>query len=114
MQADKVDFKRTKPGHLMYYDRNLGYSQDRRFWLSLLLCMLGGYYLYRKFLVERDRLRLWNRKENISEMPAHHFENHGGVLIKKKFVGFEKYYRNGDDTIAWYKKAYPRIFNSHA
>ena len=43
-------------------------------------------------------------------MPAHHFENHGGVLIKKKFAGFEKYYRNGEETMAWYRKAYPKIF----
>jgi hypothetical protein len=32
MQADKVDFQRTKPSHTMHYDKNLRYSHDRRFW----------------------------------------------------------------------------------
>jgi hypothetical protein len=110
MNADKVDFNRTKPGHPMYYDRNHEYSHDRRFWLSLLLCMFGAVYLHRKFYIERDRLRMWDRKDNLEQMPAHLVENHGGVLIKKRFVGFEKYYRNGDELMAWYKKAYPKVF----
>ena len=78
------------------------------------MCMAGGYYLSRKFYAERNRLRNWNRRENIQNMPAHHFENHGGVLIKKSFAGFEKYYRNGEETMAWYKKAYPKIFKTEA
>lgn len=109
MQADKTDFNRTKPGHLMYYDTSLEFSKDRRFWLSLLLCIFGAYYLHRKFYIERDRMRRWNRLESIEDVPAHHVENHGGVVIKKRFIGFEKYYRNGDEMMNWYKKAYPKI-----
>jgi len=43
-------------------------------------------------------------------LPAHHYENHGGVVMKKRFVGFEKYYRNSNEMMAWYKKAYPTAF----
>jgi hypothetical protein len=32
------------------------------------------------------------RLGDIKDLPAHHFNNRGGVLIKKEFVGFEKYY----------------------
>lgn len=40
-------------------------------------------------------------------MPAHHFTNYGGVLIKKDFIGFEKYHKNNDELIAWYRRAFP-------
>jgi len=53
---------------------------------------------------------MWNRKEHLKDMPAHHFHNRGGVLIKKQFVGFEKYHRNGDELMGWYVKAYPEAF----
>jgi len=43
-------------------------------------------------------------------MPGHHFNNRGGVVVLKDFVGFEKYYQNGDDQMAWYKKVYPKTF----
>lgn len=45
-------------------------------------------------------------------MPGHHFSNRGGVVFEKEFIGFEKYYRNGDDVTRWYKKAYPQMFPS--
>ena len=50
--------------------------------------------------------------ENLKDMPGHHFSNRGGVLFEKDFVGFEKYYKNGDAMMDWYKKAYPAQFNS--
>ena len=112
MNADKVDFNRTKPGHVMYYDTNHEYSQDRRFWLSLLLCIIGAYYANRRFYIERDRLRRNQRLGNLDSVQPHHVENHGGVLLMKRFEGFEKYYRNGDELMAWYRKAYPKVFKS--
>ena len=96
----------------MYYDRGLDFSKDRRFWLSLLLGLVGAYYANRKFYVERNRLRRTERMEQIENIPAHHVSNHGGVVFKKRFLGFEKYYRNGDENWRWYQKAYPRIFKS--
>ena len=47
--------------------------------------------------------------QNIESLPGHHFHNRGGVLIQKGFIGFEKYHKNLDDMMAWYKKAYPAI-----
>jgi hypothetical protein len=49
-------------------------------------------YGHKRFYTEMDRLQRWDRLENIEELPAHHFSNRGGVLIKKEFVGFEKYH----------------------
>jgi len=46
-------------------------------------------------------------------MPGHHFINRGGVLIQKKFVGFEKYYKNADEMMAWYYRAYPSILGTN-
>ena len=45
--------------------------------------------------------------QDIEKLPAHHFNNRGGVLVKKQFAGFEKYHKNLDEMMAWYKKAYP-------
>lgn len=112
MQADKVDFNRTKPGHVMYYDTDMNYSKDRRFWGKLLVAMIGGSYLYKKFFIERARMRRWEREGNMENIPAHHVVSHGGVVFKKKFHGFEKYFRNNTDQIDWYKIAYPRIFKA--
>lgn len=47
-------------------------------------------------------------------MPAHWFVNRGGVLIKKEFLGFEKYHQNDADLTTWLKMVYPTIMNSHA
>jgi hypothetical protein len=45
--------------------------------------------------------------QNVENLPAHHFNNRGGVLVKKQFAGFEKYHKNIDEMMAWYAKAYP-------
>jgi hypothetical protein len=110
MSSDETDFKRSRPTHPMYYDREMLFRKDRSFWLSMILLMLGGFYAKAKLQVERDRWFMWNRKENLGEMPAHHFHNRGGVLIKKQFAGFEKYHKNGDELMGWYMKAYPDAF----
>ena len=52
-------------------------------------------------------MQRWDRMENIENMPAHHFNNRGGVLVRKQFAGFEKYHKNIDEMMDWYKKAYP-------
>lgn len=63
-----------------------------------------------RYAVEKDRYRMWNRKQNLESMPAHHFHNRGGVLIKKQFAGFEKYHRNHNELMAWYTRAFPNAF----
>ena len=52
------------------------------------------------------------RMEGYKNMPGHHFHNRGGVVVLKDFVGFEKYYQSGDHMMAWYKKVYPKNFES--
>jgi hypothetical protein len=67
----------------MYFDRDLLFMKDRSFWLGMLALIFGGIYLKAKLVFEADRWHMWNRRENLSSMPAHHFHNRGGVLIKK-------------------------------
>ena len=45
--------------------------------------------------------------ENLENAPAHHYNNRGGVLVRKQFAGFEKYHKNIDEMMAWYAKSYP-------
>jgi hypothetical protein len=47
-------------------------------------------------------------------MPAHHFHNRGGVLIRKQFAGFEKYHKNHNDHLIWFTKSYPDAFPKHS
>lgn len=110
MNSDKVEFNRTRPQHVMYYDRDFGFMKDRSFFLSLILGMLGFFYVCKRYTVEQKRWAMWERRENIEDLPAHHFNNRGGILIKKQFVGFEKYHRNLDDMMNWYKQAHPHAF----
>ena len=44
MKSDEVDFNRSRPTNPMYYDREMLFSKDRRFWLSLIVFMVGGMY----------------------------------------------------------------------
>ena len=110
MGTDQYDFTRSKPTHPMYYDRDLGFQKDRSFWLVVCFALIGGIYIKARFIVERDRYHMWNRRENLSDMPAHHFHNRGGVLIRKQFDGFEKYHANNDELMHWYTKAFPDAF----
>ena len=111
MTSDEVDFKRTMPGRPMYYDRNFDFMKDRSFWLRVILLFTFACWASQRIWIERDRWRRWNRLEKLEEMPAHHFFNRGGVLVKKQFVGFEKIHQNRADVEAWYRKAYPALFN---
>jgi len=107
MGTDKADFMRTRPSHPMYYDTDFNYAKDRDYWLKLILGMAAVSYGVKKFKVEKDRARMTARMEGYKNMPGHHFNNRGGVVVLKDFVGFEKYYKNGDDMMAWYKKTFP-------
>ena len=110
MTSDKADFQRNRPFYPMFYDNNFNFSADRRFWLSFLLGVMGVLYLKNRYQLEADRWNHWDRLDNFQNMPEHYFSNRGGVIIKRQFVGFEKYHRNLDDMMGWYKKAYPKIW----
>ena len=69
-------------------------------------------YAHKKFYVESDRMQRYDRMENIEKLPAHHYSNRGGVLIRKEFVGFEKYHKNNESLMRWYKQAFPQIFEN--
>jgi hypothetical protein len=92
MGTDKADFLRTKPGYTMYYDKDNNYRKDRDFWLKLILGMGFFSYAVKKYKVESDRARMTARMEGYKHMPGHWFNNRGGVVVLKDFVGFEKYY----------------------
>lgn len=124
MVSDTIDFNLTRPSHPSYYDRNMEFAKDRQFWLvikyiiflyinliqGLLLLGMGWVYVRNRFETEQLRWFRWDRMENLKDKPAHHFSNRGGVLFEKRFVGFEKYYRNGKDQEEWYKRAYGAQF----
>ena len=107
MGTDRADFERTMPGFPMYYDRDFNYAKDRDYWLKLLLGMGFVSYAVQRMYLERDRARMTARLEGYKNMPPHHFNNRGGVVVLKDFVGFEKYYQNNEKLFDWYKVAYP-------
>jgi len=88
MGTDKNDFLRSKPAYPMFYDRDFNYAKDRDFWLKLILGMMGTSYAIKKYQVESDRSRMTARMNGYEGMPGHHFNNRGGVVILKEFVGF--------------------------
>lgn len=114
MGDDKSEYNRTKPFYPAYYDRGFKFLQDRMFWAGILAFLGLMSYGVDKMTVESDRWMRWNRMVYLEDMPAHHFHNRGGVLIKKAFVGFEKYHANNDDLMAWYGKAYKTVLEPEA
>lgn len=109
MNSDKTDFNRTKPFYPAHYDKDFQFMKDRSYWLSLILLFGFASWGSAKLQVELDRQQMWTRMQDLTNLPAHHFHNRGGVLIQKNFIGFEKYHRNMDEMLAWYKKAYPAV-----
>ena len=109
MVSDKDDFNLSRPSHPMYYDRNMDFMKDRSFWLVLTMGLIGLMYAKQRWYVEQMRAVRTERLGSIEDLPAHHFNNRGGVLVKKQFAGFEKYHKNVDEMMVWYSKAYPSI-----
>lgn len=108
MGSDQVDFNRTMPGYPMYYDKDHSYMKDRDFWLKFLLGWALLSYGVRRIQLESDRARMTERLDGFPNSPGHHFNNRGGVVVRKQFTGFEKYHASSDDYMAWFHKAYPR------
>jgi len=109
MVSDKNDFNLTRPSHPMYYDRTMNFTKDRSFWLALIMGIFGAMYANNRYHCEKARMQRWVRMQDLENMPAHHFNNRGGVLVKKQFAGFEKYHKNLDDMMEWYKKTSPEL-----
>lgn len=113
MLSDKDNgFDITRPSHPIYYDRKFEFTYDRNFWLIAIFGILGGIYAKAKYECEKLRMQRWKRMEDIDNLPAHHYNNRGGVLVKKQFAGFEKYHKNLDEMMDWYKKAYPDLMKN--
>jgi len=113
MTTDKADFNRSYPAYPMFYDKDFDYTKDRAYWLRVLLGLYLGTYVYRKMHCEYRRYRQNQRIEGFPTIPAHHFNNRGGVLVLKQFTGFEKYFQNGENQMNWYYKVYPRQMTGH-
>lgn len=107
MGTDKVDFNRTMPAYPMYYDHEHNYRKDRDFWLKFLLGATLASYGVKRVQLEYDRARMTDRLDGFPNALGHHFNNRGGVVVKKQFTGFEKYHASSEDYMVWLNKAYP-------
>ena len=103
--------KRARPYYTLEFDPTWRYVRERTVALWIILAIAGSQALYS--LYRREKLRAHRTArlpENLEKAPAHHFVNRGGVLLKKEFVGFAKYFQNDKELTAWYKKVYPSLF----
>ena len=110
MNQDRYDFTRSRPIHPMHFDSEYRFMADRSFWGKMVVALVIVMYGWNRFKLEKDRMQQWDRRDGCPTTPAHHFANRGGVLIKKQFMGFEKYHKNTDEMMAWYTKAFPGAF----
>lgn len=104
--------KRARPYYTLEFDSSWRYVRDRTVALWLIIAILGIPSL--RNLYQRERMRAHRTErlpENLEKAPAHQFVNRGGVLLKKDFVGFAKYFQNDKELTAWYKKVYPSLFD---
>lgn len=114
MNSDKYDFKRSRPVHPPYYDSEFLFMKDRSYWGALFFGLMTAIFVKKRWQVESDRWHMWVRKDSLTQMPGHHFVNKGGVVLKKQFVGFEKYHQNNDEMMNWTSKAFPEAFPKSA
>ena len=49
MSSDKFDFNLSRPHYKTYYDRNMEFMADRKFWMSLLMAGSVVVYWYNKY-----------------------------------------------------------------
>ena len=110
MGTDKADFNRTMPAAPMFYDTDFSYSKDRDFWLKFIFGWMFVGYAINRVALERDRAKMHERMTGFKNTLPHHVTNQGGVLLKKQFTGFKKYYKNQGEVLDWYKIVYPSEF----
>ena len=103
---------RPRPYYPLEFDDTWRYVRHRAYANLVILFVFGCYTFSKLYKRELGRQHLNDMlPENIANKPAHHFVNRGGVLIKKEFVGFAKYFKNDKETTDWYYKVYPKIMN---
>ena len=61
---------------------------------------------------EARAVRAERHPENLINMPAAHFRNRGGVLMKKEFDGFTKYFTSQGEHDDWFNMAFPKTVAS--
>ena len=110
MRTDKVEFEMSRPHYKTYYDHNFEFFKDRSFYLSFLCLFYAGCYGVNKWYIESCRWHTHRRRTQLRNAPAHHFNNRGGVLIEKEFIGFTKYLDSEGKQMEWLKKAYPQLY----
>ena len=104
---------RTKPFYPITEDPDWSYVRNRSYITLLTLGAIGVVIAKRIYYREQGRLLQAERHpENIGSLPAHHFSNRGGVLIKKEFEGFAKYFKNDEELTDWYWRVYPKLMAS--
>jgi len=110
MTSDIVDFQTPMPYYKTYYDRSFEFMRDRSYFLGLISFIFMLMYAGRRYQVERARFHQIKRVDHLDEIPKHHLNNRGGVLLEKEFLGFEKYFKNDAALTEWYKRVYPGSF----
>jgi len=104
---------RPRPYYQLVTDPDWTYVRRRTFATLLIFGIFGS--AIAKKIYDRERMRIHRTErlaENLANKPAHHFINKGGVLIKKEFVGFTKYFKNDKELTKWYNKVYPHIMHA--
>ena len=81
----------SRPYYKTYYDYNEDFFKDRSYYLMVLLALYFAHYAYYRYEIEAARWHVHERRHG-TERPAHHFNNRGGVVLEKEFVGFNKYF----------------------
>lgn len=112
---DKNEKVRPVQYNVLYTDPEFSYLKNRTFVGALLLGFMVFHYLKRAYYRETARAHRTERlPENLENAPAHHFVNRGGVLLKKEFQGFAKYFKNDAELTEWYKSVYPELMKDKA
>lgn len=110
MRTDQEQFEMSRPYYKTYYDYDFEFLKDRSFYASFLFLAFFGTYAYKRYDIESQRAHRAERA-NIESLPAHHFNNRGGVVLKKEFIGFGRYFKDEADQMQWLHQAYPSIYN---
>lgn len=113
---DNLEGKRDEPKafHPLEHDYEWKYVKQRRYGTMIIFGILGYYYARRVY--ERERMRAVRNQrlpDVLETLPSHHFVNREGVLIKKEFIGFSKYFKNDKELTDWYWKVYPDLMKAN-
>lgn len=101
---------RITPYYTLEEDKEWKYVRNRTYATFIILGLAGMVLGKRLYTRERKRAHRTDRlPDNLEKLPSHHFVNRGGVIMKKEFLGFAKYFKNDQELTKWYNKVYPEI-----